>query len=88
MTNTRVISKMSEQAVYGIRLSPAINRLNNIVKAKRVFIERMEAEKSSIESNDGGWHRRLIQELIDTATAEILEIESVAGDLRRVRESV
>ena len=73
---------MNEQ--QAARVSFAINRLDNLLKAKYTFIERMRAAKNL--SNDA-WQRQFTQNLIDTTQAEILEIATAIHDLRTARES-
>lgn len=74
---------MDEELFHG-RITMALNRLNNLVKAKRTFIGRMEAAKALARD---AWQRKHTQDLIDIANDEIREIECASADIRVVRES-
>jgi hypothetical protein len=73
---------LSEQVFHG-RIASAVNRLNNLVTAKRTFITRMETAKALAKD---AWQRKHTQDLIDIALVEIAEIECAAHDIRFIRE--
>lgn len=66
------------------RLSFAINRLENLLAAKRTFIERMQ---HAMHLAKDPWQVRHTRDLIDTTKAEIAEIQAAIHDIRHVREA-
>jgi hypothetical protein len=70
---------------HASRLSFAINRLNNLVTAKRTFIERMEHVTHLAKEP---WQVRHTRDLIEAAKLEIAELQVAAHDIRFVRENV